>query len=56
MSVANLMARYIAFISPDAPMNEAAELMGELDLGALPVDQAGSNFDPYSGRHRNPCS
>lgn len=34
------MARHVEFIAPDAPVTEAAELMGELDVGALPVGTA----------------
>lgn len=31
------MTREVEFIAPDAPVSAAAELMGELDVGALPV-------------------
>lgn len=34
------MARHVEFIDGDAPVAEAAELMGELDVGALPVGSA----------------
>jgi CBS domain-containing protein len=37
MRVADLMTREVEFIAPDAPVAAAAELMGELDVGALPV-------------------
>jgi CBS domain-containing protein len=31
------MTRYVEFVDPDATVKEAAELMGELDVGALPA-------------------
>jgi CBS domain-containing protein len=37
MKVGDLMTRHVEFIPPDATAREAAELMGELDVGALPV-------------------
>lgn len=37
MRVAEIMTREVEFIAPDAPVAAAAELMGELDVGALPV-------------------
>jgi len=37
MRVAELMTREVEFIAPDAPVSAAAELMGELDVGAVPV-------------------
>ncbi|MGG5818963.1 CBS domain-containing protein [Falsiroseomonas sp. HW251] len=37
MRVAELMTREVEFIAPEAPVSAAAELMGELDVGALPV-------------------
>lgn len=37
MRVAELMTREVEFIAPEAPASAAAELMGELDVGALPV-------------------
>ena len=40
MRVADLMARAIEFIAPDATVQAAATLMGELDVGALPVGAA----------------
>lgn len=36
------MTRYVEFIDGDAAVSEAAELMGELDVGALPVGSAGA--------------
>src|SRR3954449_5112776 len=40
MRVADVMARTIDFIPPDATVQAAAELMGEIDVGALPVGSA----------------
>ena len=40
MRVGEIMARHVEFIPAEAPVSEAAELMGELDLGALPVGTA----------------
>lgn len=40
MRVADTMARTIEFIAPDASVQEAATLMGEIDVGALPVGAA----------------
>ena len=37
MRVADVMSRHVEFIEADAPVQEAAALMGELDVGALPV-------------------
>ena len=37
MRVADIMARTIEFIAPEATVQAAAELMGEIDAGALPV-------------------
>lgn len=37
MRVAEVMTRDVEFIAADAPVSAAAELMGELDVGALPV-------------------
>ncbi|MCI0757009.1 CBS domain-containing protein [Teichococcus vastitatis] len=37
MEVAALMSRDVEFIAPDATVQQAAEMMGELDVGALPV-------------------
>ena len=40
MNVGDIMARHVEFIDADAPVTEAAALMGELDVGALPVGDA----------------
>ncbi|MGD9613988.1 MAG: CBS domain-containing protein [Alphaproteobacteria bacterium] len=40
MRVADIMARTIEFIAPDATVQAAAVLMGEIDVGALPVGTA----------------
>ena len=37
MKVSDIMTRHVEFIDGDATVSEAAELMGELDVGALPV-------------------
>lgn len=37
MKVTELMTRHVEFIEPDATAQEAAALMGELDVSALPV-------------------
>ena len=37
MRVGEIMARHVEFVPADAPVSEAAELMGELEVGALPV-------------------
>jgi len=37
MKVADLMTRHVEFIEPEASAQEAAALMGELDVSALPV-------------------
>ncbi|WP_237478771.1 CBS domain-containing protein [Lichenibacterium dinghuense] len=37
MRVAEVMSTVVEFIAGNAPVKEAAELMGELDVGALPV-------------------
>lgn len=37
MKVHEVMTRYVEFIEPDATVQEAARLMGELEIGALPV-------------------
>ena len=41
LRVADVMTTYVEFIEPDATAKEAAELMGELDVGALPAGSAG---------------
>jgi CBS domain-containing protein len=40
MKVADLMTRTVEFIAPNATAQEAATLMGELDVSALPVGTA----------------
>ena len=40
MRVGDLMTRHVEFVPGDATVREAAELMGELDVGALPVGGA----------------
>jgi CBS domain-containing protein len=40
MRIADLMTREVEFIPADAPVAAAAELMGELEVGALPVGDA----------------
>ena len=40
MKVADLMTRHVEFVDGEAPVKEAAELMGEIDVGALPVGAA----------------
>lgn len=37
MKVSDIMTRTVEFIEPDVTVKEAAELMGELDVGALPA-------------------
>ena len=37
MLVSEIMSKTLEFISPDATVQEAATLLGELDVGALPV-------------------
>ena len=37
MRVADVMIRYVEFLKPDATAQEAASLMGELDVGSLPI-------------------
>ena len=40
MKVSDLMAKHVEFIDPDATVQDAASLMGELDVSALPVGTA----------------
>ena len=40
MKVRDLMATHVEFIEPEASVQDAAALMGELDVGALPVGTA----------------
>lgn len=37
LTVGDLMTRHVEFVSPDATAMEAAALLGELDVSALPV-------------------
>ncbi len=37
MKVADVMTRHVEFIAPDASAQDAAALMGELDVSALPI-------------------
>ncbi len=39
--MADVMSTAVEYIGGNAPVREAAELMGELDVGALPVGSAG---------------
>jgi CBS domain-containing protein len=41
MKVSELMATVVEFLDPNATVQEAAALMGELDVGALPIGNAG---------------
>jgi CBS domain-containing protein len=41
MRVADIMTRTVEFIPPDATVQAAATLMGEIDVGALPVGTEG---------------
>ena len=40
MKVADLMAKHVEFVDPYATVQDAASMMGELDVGALPVGTA----------------
>ena len=40
MKVAELMAKHVEFIEPEASAQDVASLMGELDVSALPVGSA----------------
>lgn len=40
MRVGEIMSRHVEFISGQATVSDAAELMGELDVGALPIGTA----------------
>ncbi|HEX2828666.1 MAG TPA: CBS domain-containing protein [Burkholderiales bacterium] len=40
MKVADLMAKNVEFVDPYVSVQEAASMMGELDVGALPVGTA----------------
>jgi CBS domain-containing protein len=37
MKVSDLMTRHVEFVEPDATAQDAAALMGELDVSALPI-------------------
>ena len=39
MKVREAMTRDVRLVQPDQPIREAAKLMGELDIGALPVEE-----------------
>ena len=40
MKVSDLMATHVEFLEPDATVQDAAALMGELDVSALPIGTA----------------
>ncbi len=40
MRIAEIMSRGVEFVAPSASVQQAAELMGEIDVGALPVGDA----------------
>ena len=40
MKVSDLMAKNVEFIDPHATVQDAASMMGELDVGALPIGAA----------------
>ena len=40
LKVVEIMTRYVEFLPPDATVRDAAVLMGELDVGAVPVGTA----------------
>lgn len=40
MKITEVMSRYVEFIEPDALVSDAAVMMGELDVGGLPVGTA----------------
>ena len=40
MKVADVMIRHVEFIEPNATVQDAASLMGELDVSALPIGSA----------------
>ncbi|ONG53985.1 CBS domain-containing protein [Pseudoroseomonas deserti] len=42
MEIADIMTTEVEFIAPDATTQEAAEMMGDLDVGGLPVGVAGN--------------
>ncbi len=40
LRVSDVMTTYVEFIEPEASVKEAAEMMGELEVGALPAGSA----------------
>ena len=40
LRVSDVMTTYVEFIAPEATVKEAAEMMGELEVGALPAGSA----------------
>ena len=40
MKVSELMAKHVEFLEPDSTVQDAAALMGELDVSALPIGTA----------------
>ena len=40
LRVSDIMTTFVEFIAPEATVKEAAELMGELEVGALPAGSA----------------
>ena len=50
MKVRDLMSRDVEFIAPDASVQDAATLMGEIDVGALPVGTAQHPRGVVTGR------
>ncbi len=40
LRVSDVMTTYVEFVEPDATVKEAAEMMGELEVGALPAGSA----------------
>src|SRR5687767_12809922 len=39
MKVSEAMTREVRLVTPDKPIREAARLMAEMDIGALPVEE-----------------
>ncbi len=37
LRIADVMTRFVEFLGPDATVQDAAVMMGELDVGALPI-------------------
>lgn len=50
MTVGEVMSREVEFIAPDATAQAAAELMGEIDVGAIPAGDAGRLFGIVTDR------